>query len=292
MNRTIAAAVVAIPSMASAQVTSLPAVPGIPGKIDAAFDPLVCFEWDQATPLPVGCPTASVSSLVTDGCISVEMTGSPVTAMTLHDFEITITEFPAQTAVFLTQGTIDFVITECTIRMAAGAQPIAGVYSVQNDHFTLTDIPLELEGQILITGTSGAAGAAFPVSSMNLADFSFPLATGVMASETHPDTGEPVVVLSVLLGAPFAEPGGRLDVGNGFVVGIGGGALAVATGTSCGAPTCPADTNGDGMLTPADFTAWINAFNNNLPACDQNGDGSCTPTDFTAWIANYNGGCS
>jgi hypothetical protein len=54
---------------------------------------------------------------------------------------------------------------------------------------------------------------------------------------------------------------------------------------------CTADTNGDGSLTPTDFTAWINAFNNSLPECDQNGDGACTPTDFTAWIANYNAGC-
>jgi fibronectin-binding autotransporter adhesin len=54
---------------------------------------------------------------------------------------------------------------------------------------------------------------------------------------------------------------------------------------------CLADTNNDGILTPTDFTAWINAFNNNLPECDQNGDGNCTPTDFTAWIANYNAGC-
>ncbi|GAB5497421.1 MAG: hypothetical protein Phyf2KO_25010 [Phycisphaerales bacterium] len=54
---------------------------------------------------------------------------------------------------------------------------------------------------------------------------------------------------------------------------------------------CVADVNGDGALTPTDFTAWINAFNNNLPGCDQNGDGSCTPTDFTAWISNFNAGC-
>jgi len=54
---------------------------------------------------------------------------------------------------------------------------------------------------------------------------------------------------------------------------------------------CVADVNGDGMLSPTDFTAWINAFNNQLPECDQNGDGSCTPTDFTAWIANFNAGC-
>lgn len=54
---------------------------------------------------------------------------------------------------------------------------------------------------------------------------------------------------------------------------------------------CVADTNGDGTLGPTDFTAWLDAYNNSLPACDQNGDGSCTPADFTAWITNYNAGC-
>ncbi len=56
-------------------------------------------------------------------------------------------------------------------------------------------------------------------------------------------------------------------------------------------PDCPADTNLDGMLTPADFTAWIAAFNAQAPECDQNGDALCTPADFTAWIANFNAGC-
>lgn len=58
-----------------------------------------------------------------------------------------------------------------------------------------------------------------------------------------------------------------------------------------GGTPCVADVNGDGMLTPADFTAWIAAFNAGSPECDQNGDGNCTPTDFTAWIANFNAGC-
>jgi len=56
-------------------------------------------------------------------------------------------------------------------------------------------------------------------------------------------------------------------------------------------PACLADVNGDGAATPADFTAWIAAFNALGPGCDQNGDGLCTPADFTAWIANYNTGC-
>ena len=56
-------------------------------------------------------------------------------------------------------------------------------------------------------------------------------------------------------------------------------------------PGCLADTNSDGMLSPADFSAWVAAFNASAPVCDQNDDGSCTPADFSAWVANYNAGC-
>jgi len=56
-------------------------------------------------------------------------------------------------------------------------------------------------------------------------------------------------------------------------------------------PSCISDVNGDGEVTPADFTAWIAAFNTAAPGCDQNSDGSCDPADFTAWIANFNAGC-
>lgn len=54
---------------------------------------------------------------------------------------------------------------------------------------------------------------------------------------------------------------------------------------------CIADVNGDGLLTPTDFTAWVSAFNAGADACDQNADGTCSPTDFTSWITNYNIGC-
>ena len=54
---------------------------------------------------------------------------------------------------------------------------------------------------------------------------------------------------------------------------------------------CPAAVNGDGELTPADFNAWVIAFNGQLPPCDQNGDGLCTPSDFSTWVQNFNAGC-
>ena len=54
---------------------------------------------------------------------------------------------------------------------------------------------------------------------------------------------------------------------------------------------CIADTNGDGVLSPADFSAWVAAFNAMAPECDQNDDGACSPADFSAWVANYNAGC-
>ncbi len=54
---------------------------------------------------------------------------------------------------------------------------------------------------------------------------------------------------------------------------------------------CLADTNGDGIVSPADFSAWVAAFNAQSAACDQNDDGACSPADFSAWVANYNAGC-
>ncbi len=54
---------------------------------------------------------------------------------------------------------------------------------------------------------------------------------------------------------------------------------------------CLADVNYDGFATPADFNAWIIAFNGRFQEADQNGDGLVTPADFNAWIVNYNNGC-
>ena len=54
---------------------------------------------------------------------------------------------------------------------------------------------------------------------------------------------------------------------------------------------CLPDTNYDCVLSPADFTAWIAAYQSGSAECDQNGDKVCTPADFTAWISNFDTGC-
>ncbi|MEO1583179.1 MAG: right-handed parallel beta-helix repeat-containing protein [Planctomycetota bacterium] len=100
------------------------------------------------------------------------------------------------------------------------------------------------------------------------------------------------LVFSDIYGQPrFRDDTGTDDTGEpdgtGFVVDIG---AAEFQGTTPG-EDCPADTNGDGLVTPQDFTSWVLAYNTQAPACDQNGDGLCTPQDFTAWVANFNAGC-
>ncbi|MEO1584558.1 MAG: GC-type dockerin domain-anchored protein [Planctomycetota bacterium] len=55
--------------------------------------------------------------------------------------------------------------------------------------------------------------------------------------------------------------------------------------------TCLADVNGDGLVSPADFTAWVSSYNAGGSLADQNRDGRVSPQDFTAWVVNYNAGC-
>ena len=66
---------------------------------------------------------------------------------------------------------------------------------------------------------------------------------------------------------------------------------AVAVDTFSVPATCLADVNQNGTVEPADFSAWIAAFNTGSPLADQNQNGTVEPADFSAWIANFNAGC-
>jgi len=81
------------------------------------------------------------------------------------------------------------------------------------------------------------------------------------------------------------------DINSGNIVEAGIDAIRIEKFECIQPPACPADTNNDGSLSPADFSAWVAAFNAQAQECDQNDDGSCTAADFSAWVANYNAGC-
>lgn len=58
-----------------------------------------------------------------------------------------------------------------------------------------------------------------------------------------------------------------------------------------GVVECIADVNGDGVLTPTDFTAWVIAYNAGDLAADCNRNGTIEPADFSAWVAAWIAGC-
>lgn len=119
------------------------------------------------------------------------------------------------------------------------------------------------------------------------------LTANTVASSGDQDGGQVSFVALPVENPTFGRAGFQaiIDNNNEFDPEIATAILLVDIPAPPAEPPCVADTNGDGILSPADFSAWIAAFNAQSPACDQNGDGQCLPNDFSAWIANFNAGC-
>ncbi len=56
-------------------------------------------------------------------------------------------------------------------------------------------------------------------------------------------------------------------------------------------PTCPADFDGDGFVTGADFDAFVQAFEAGDTAADFDGDGFITGIDFDEYVQAFESGC-
>ncbi|GAB5497489.1 MAG: hypothetical protein Phyf2KO_25690 [Phycisphaerales bacterium] len=54
---------------------------------------------------------------------------------------------------------------------------------------------------------------------------------------------------------------------------------------------CPADQDGDFLLTTLDLDAWIDNYTKGDIKADMNSNGTLEPADFTAWIRAFNEGC-
>ena len=98
----------------------------------------------------------------------------------------------------------------------------------------------------------------------------------------------PVGAMLLSFETSTSMPGGRIEIPVALWIDHAG--VYVGEQTLPG-NDCLADTNGDGLVSPADFSAWVSAFNAMALECDQNGDSVCSPADFSAWVANFNTGC-
>lgn len=106
-------------------------------------------------------------------------------------------------------------------------------------------------------------------------------------------TGTPMFKLLPSDGDQFSYFGSSVAVVNGRAV-VGARSASqrgIVYGFDVDQQPCSADANADGVLAPADFTAWVLLFNSRQWGCDQNGDSICDPADFTAWVMNFNAGC-
>ncbi|MEM0915183.1 MAG: GC-type dockerin domain-anchored protein [Planctomycetota bacterium] len=133
--------------------------------------------------------------------------------------------------------------------------------------YTIPDDPNLIDIDALTDGTLTAGGDAFDI------------AWAVIPGTTTPAN---------LTGFDFI----RITTGPDVPAGIFGEVSTEIDAVADARPLCPADTNGDGQLTPGDFNGWVLAFNNQSVIADQNDDGQITPGDFNSWILNFNQGCN
>ncbi|MEL7483877.1 MAG: hypothetical protein AAFN41_05930, partial [Planctomycetota bacterium] len=223
---------------------------------------------------PVGTETDSDSSPV-QGTTTIELDDlvNP-TSITLSDYAFTATEPLDYFYDFGFFGTVTVTGTDVGITLPAGFPPEVAPVAAGTGAFGLPEIDTQ------VVGTAGVTSTGIIGNTVGAATFD-------LGTDTKPDvfaaTGTVSVsgsTVTVTITVPF-QTTQEQDLG--VVFNIGGTATVIATGTIPDDP-CPADTNGDGALDPADFNAWVIAFNTQAPECDQNGDGLCNPADFNSWV--------
>jgi hypothetical protein len=223
------------------------------------------------------CDTDS-SPIAGDVEIELDDYGTP-TQVTLNRFDYATTQALSYFFNFGVLGTVSGSAATVALGSPMGAAPVTAAVAGDGS-FTLMGIPSEAAGTINISST-GLIGTVIGNQTIDLAT----LAVDPFDVSGTVSVSGGVVTLS--FSAPLV---GSSTTTDGTTIAVDGQAVGVAVGPVPEAP-CPADANGDGLLLPNDFSAWIAAFNAQGPACDQNGDGLCLPNDFSAWIANFNAGC-
>ncbi|UYV11873.1 MAG: integrin alpha [Phycisphaera sp.] len=139
----------------------------------------------------------------------------------------------------------------------------------------------------VLFGRNGPAGDVFPAT-IGLASLDGRIGLRLDGESERDEAGTSIAsagdingdgMADLIVGAPWASPRGSSWAGSTYVV----------YGRSVRG--CPADLDGDGVLTVFDFLAFFNLFQDGDPQADFDGDGELTLFDFLAFQDAFDAGC-
>lgn len=198
---------------------------------------------------------------------------------------------PPGADVAIEPGTGDDIFTNFAPRDAAAAFLANGVLGFETGG--LLQLSLDNSNTGGVTDVAGAdVSDACNVTtgleiSIDLTEMGWDGNSDIKVAAFISDTGSSFISNQVAGGLPDAtELGEPRNID--FSMIAGDQFVTVGDTADCASLRLCADQNEDGSVTPTDFTAWINNFNNNDARADVNQNGSVEPTDFTAWIAAFN----
>ena len=199
------------------------------------------------------------------------------------------------TGVDVEPGTGDNIFTNFAPRDAAAAFLANGALGFETPGLLIVGLDNSNTGGVSDVAGNDVSDACNVTTgveiSIDLTELGWDGSSDIKIAAMITDSGSSFVSNQVAGGLPTADQLGEpreID----FSVIAGDQFVTVGDTADCPASRLCADQNGDGIVSPADFSAWVANFNTMNPQADVNQDGSVSPADFSAWVAAFNQGAN
>ena len=199
------------------------------------------------------------------------------------------------TGVDVEPGTGDNIFTNFAPRDAAAAFLANGALGFETPGLLIVGLDNSNTGGVSDVAGNDVSDACNVTTgveiSIDLTELGWDGSSDIKIAAMLTDSGSSFVSNQVAGGLPTADQLGEpreID----FSMIAGDQFVTVGDTADCPASRLCADQNGDGIVSPADFSAWVANFNTMNPQADVNQDGSVSPADFSAWVAAFNQGAN
>ncbi|MFI4894643.1 MAG: GC-type dockerin domain-anchored protein [Phycisphaerales bacterium JB058] len=199
------------------------------------------------------------------------------------------------TGVDVEPGTGDNIFTNFAPRDAAAAFLANGALGFETPGLLIVGLDNSNTGGVTDVAGNDVSDACNVTTgveiSIDLTELGWDGSSDIKIAAMITDSGSSFVSNQVAGGLPTADQLGEpreID----FSMIAGDQFVTVGDTADCPASRLCADQNGDGIVSPADFSAWVANFNTMNPQADVNQDGSVSPADFSAWVAAFNQGAN